>query len=249
MRSPIPEWQHAVDKQQARQKDRDQRHGRTGQAVRGRAHHGTKIGGKAEKRSRHRLGQPVTCQERRVADPSRRDNLGLKQRQDDVAAAEDQGSRPVERVEQSEPLGSCGSGQGRRYQQKCRERRECDPAAQPGDRKVQIKLPRNRRGVSPAEPEARASAKRDRRDCAKDPANRTTTATAASAIPARARSGVRVRAIPQMACATTATATSLSPCRKPSATGPGECGGACRKGQHDHGRWHRECEPRRQPTK
>ena len=51
--------------------------------------------------------------------------------------------------------------------------------------------------------------------------------------------------MPQMACATTATATSLRPCRKPSANGPGECGGAHRKGEQDQRRGHGEGEPRR----
>jgi hypothetical protein len=93
----------------------------TGKTVRRRTGHCAKIGGEGEEWSRHGLSQPVTCQKRLVADPSRRDDLGLKQRQHDMAAAKDQRTRSVERVEQRERLRAGHAHDDRRNQEKCGE--------------------------------------------------------------------------------------------------------------------------------
>ena len=102
----VPERQHAIDEQHARKENCDEGNYCASKAVWRRAHRGPKIGGEGEERSGHRLCQPVTCQEGLVADPSRRNNLGLQQRQHDMAAAKDQCPRPIERVEQGQRLGA-----------------------------------------------------------------------------------------------------------------------------------------------
>ena len=164
-----------------------------------------------------------------------------------MAAAKDQRSRPVERVEQGERLRAGRGGQGRRDQQKGREQRERDDAA----RRVtgKFRCPETGAAVSrqsqrPAQaPSAIAAI------CANDPANRTTITIAASAMPARARSGCEgSRHAPDGLC-DDRNSDELEAVQETFGNRTGECGCAGRKGEHDQGRWHREGEPRRQSAK
>lgn len=111
-------------------------YGCTGKAIRHGSHHRTEIGGKGEERSRHRLCQPIAYQECLVSDPSGCNNLRLKQRQHDMAAAKDERPRPVERVEQGEPLGASHRNDERRDQEKRREETERDDPSSPGNREI-----------------------------------------------------------------------------------------------------------------
>jgi hypothetical protein len=79
-----------------------------------------------------------------------------------MAAAKDQCSGAIERVEQSESLGVGRRSEERWDQEKRGEESKRDGASSPRDRKIQI--PGMRRDFPPAEPKACARAERDRRD-------------------------------------------------------------------------------------
>ena len=70
--------------------------------VRPGVHHRAEIGGKGEKRPGQRLGGAVSRKKRVVAHPASGHDFRPEQRQDDMAAADHQGARPVKDVERGE---------------------------------------------------------------------------------------------------------------------------------------------------
>ena len=98
----------------------------------------TEIGGEGEERPGQGLRRAIAGKEGRLVHPSRCDHLGLQQRQHDVAAPEDQGSRPVEGAEQGQSLIVIGQLQQGKAEQEQREQRQGDASAAPIDGKPDL---------------------------------------------------------------------------------------------------------------
>ena len=109
-----PERQRRAEKQERRQEDRDERDRGARDPVRRRMLDRTEVGGEREERPGHGLGGAVAGEERLLRDPARSDDGLVEERQDDVAAAEDERSRPVEAWKRSsacqEPRAAPASG-------------------------------------------------------------------------------------------------------------------------------------------
>jgi hypothetical protein len=86
------------------QEDGDERDGRPRDAVRRLMPHGSEVSGECEQRPRHRLCCAVASHELLVGHPPRRDDLGLQERQDDMATSEDQRPHPKEAIEHDDCL-------------------------------------------------------------------------------------------------------------------------------------------------
>ena len=163
----------------------------------------------------HRLRRAVAGEEPIVAHPAWVDDGRMEQRQDDVAATEDEGARPKEAVEQGDRL-TVHRSEERQAQQKADEHRERDDAD----------ASRDRAWLGADRPAATGRARMSRpinapptmiATCANGVVQTSARAAPTAATPRRGQSGVKVRDISQTACATTATAASLSPCTQPAA--------------------------------
>src|SRR5262249_30839635 len=119
-----PERQRANDKEKRRQEDRDETDRRPDPAVRLGLHHRAEIGGEGEQRSRHGLRRAVAGEKRVVADPARRNDRRLQQRQHHMSAAEHQRTRAIERIEVLERLRGNRRCQQRQADEQREERRQ-----------------------------------------------------------------------------------------------------------------------------
>jgi len=102
-------WSHPkrIPKRQRPDQDQDSRKENADETQRGAAEpvgrgldHEAEIGREAEERTGHSLGRAISCQKRIVAHPAGADERFAQQRQHDMAAAEHQRARAVERGEQ-----------------------------------------------------------------------------------------------------------------------------------------------------
>jgi len=164
-----------------------------------------------------------------------------------MAAAKDECSRLVERVEQGESLRAGRRGDGRREQEKCRKENERDDASSRGDWKIQ--MPGNRRrGFAPAEPKARACARRNRGDLPErsgekdNDRNRSKRNAGAGAIGCEG-----LRHAPDGLC-DDRDRDELEAVQETLGNRSRECGCAHREGEQDQGRGRGEGEPRRKAT-
>ena len=99
-----PERQRRPEQQERRQEDRDERDRRARDAVRRRILDRAEVGREREQRPGHGLGGAVAGEECLLRDPPRDDDGLVEERQDDVAAAEDERAGAVEAVEQAQAV-------------------------------------------------------------------------------------------------------------------------------------------------
>ena len=96
-------------------------------------HDGAEIGGEGEERTRNRLRCAIAGEERIIADPAGRHHRRLQQREDDVPAAEDQRSGPIEGVGQLHALHRPRRGEERQPDEQRKEGGEHRDAGRPPD--------------------------------------------------------------------------------------------------------------------
>ena len=200
--------------------DGDEAEGRAAHAVGRRRHHRPQIGGEGEERPGHGLSGAVAGEKGVVAHPARRHHRGLQQGQHDVAAAEDERARAIERLEHRDRLARRRGAPRAGARPAAGRTRRGRPTRARADTAIGS-APRGAAAASRQKPQPEQAAQRDGGDLAQRRRRRTLTTSAAStAMLARSRSGARLRAMPHTAWATTATATILSPWSAPSASGP-----------------------------
>jgi len=95
----VPERQRPHDEQERGQEDGDEREAGARPPPGRHVHDRAQVGREGEERPGHRLRRAIAGQELGVRHPAGRHDLGLQQRQNHVTAAEDEGTRPVEGIE------------------------------------------------------------------------------------------------------------------------------------------------------
>ena len=129
-----PERQRRPEQQERRQEDRDERDRRARDAVRRRILDRAEVGREREQRPGHRLGGAVAGQECLLRDPPRGDDGLVEERQDDVAAAEDERTGAVEAVEQAQAVRREGVGEPQRDEEQQHEELRAHDRRSPADR-------------------------------------------------------------------------------------------------------------------
>ena len=86
-------------------------------------HHDAEIGREGEERAGHGLGRAIAREKHVVRHPTVRDDLGLEQRQDDMAAAEDERARAIEGIDEPHGLASRQLARSGRPINKAKKRR------------------------------------------------------------------------------------------------------------------------------
>ena len=97
-----------------------------GQSVGLRPHDGAEIGREGEERARHGLRGAIASKKHIVAHPTWRHDLGLEERQDDMAPAEDERARAIEGIHEPHGLASGHAGQKRQPDQQDKEENKRD---------------------------------------------------------------------------------------------------------------------------
>ena len=223
-----------------------ERERRAGDAVRRRLLDRAEVRGEREERPGHRLHEPVSREELLLADPSGRDHRVVQQRQDDVAAAEDERARAEHRVDEREPLPSSprsrSTGRPRSRAAKT-ARHATEPRLRPAKRRVRTGgRPSPRRTAMPATaPSAIAAA------CPPNPLHTSATTAPATASASRGASGASERRIAEHGEPDHGHRDELEPVHPPGAGDVGGRHGERERRHRDRGR-EREAEPRGEPA-
>lgn len=118
--------------QTGRQEDRQQSDAGTEDAGRSRRHRRSEERREGEQRTGDGLSGTIAGEERVVVDESRRHEFGFEQRQDDMTAAEDQSSGPIEDVDEANGRVPGRRGERGQSEEQCGEGDEGSDAQPPG---------------------------------------------------------------------------------------------------------------------